>query len=165
MTILSFSEFLGNYLIWIFAAVFILYIVGKPRAIINVLNKIWLIKLYHNIPIFGYIIGISFLNICYNGYFRSLKLESLTFMINEHRVTSEVIISEKKIIFMCERTIFLYGCYIVFIMVFMKFSDVYKNKYEIEDRIEAINNGTSIPIVPEVDPPKVVVEQGKQKQD
>lgn len=138
MQILSFSEFLGNYLIWIFAIVLIIYIIGKPRGVINFLNRIWLIKLYHNIPIFGYIIGISFLNIIYNAYIRSLKVNSLTYMINEHRVTSEVIISEKKIIFMCERTIFLYSCYIVFIMVFMKFSKVYEERFELEDRVETI---------------------------
>lgn len=138
MVVATFSEFLGAYLFWVFLAIFIMYILGKPRRLIVILNKLWLIKLYHNIPIFGYIIGLSLLNILYNLWVRSMKVESLERLIDEHRASSELIIAEKKFIFMCERTIFLYSLYMVFIMVFMKFSNVYEKKYELEDQISEL---------------------------
>ncbi len=137
---LGFQSFLVNTLFYPFLIIFVLYVIGSPRFLISKINNLWSLRVTkYNISVFIGLSSLFAIGGLYNYIIRLEKIATLNDMINLDRVyTVEAIDSQKKLIFLCERGIFLYLAFFIMTLVFVKFSDVYQKKFEIESKLELI---------------------------
>lgn len=133
--IVNFQFYLGQYVIWPFILGFICYVIGKPRFLVRSMNKIIDFKLISNHQFYKVLIFMSSFGIVSNLYDRHYKLAELQKASLATNVNDVKFNSAKKTIFLCERGIFLYFLYLIFTLTFMKFSDVYSKKFELEDKL------------------------------
>lgn len=132
----SFQAFLVNTLFYPFLAIFVLYIIGRPKYLVTQTNKLWSLRVTkYQISVFtglSFIFGLGALYNFINRREREITLKEMY----EGSYNAEAIDNQKKLIFLCERGIFLYLAFFIMTLVFVKFADVYEKKYELEARIE-----------------------------
>lgn len=165
---LSFQGILVQLLFYPFMIIFALYVLGKPRFIIKNLSSIWSLRITrYEVSVFSFLSFIFAVGALFNYYDlreNSFVLEKL-YENSNGSYHSEVIENQKKLIFLCERGIFLYLSFFILTAVFVKFSDVYKKKYELEDQIEEKEKNKKAENARKEKEPKISEEAGKVKQD
>ena len=137
---LGISTFLNDYCIYPFMGIFVLYVIGRPKFLIKQISKLWGIKVTsYKLPLFFVISCIFLIGALVNLSNRLEKVEKLskiTESIPEHlHLTSDSIESAKRALFKCERGVFLYSFFFILTALFVKFSDVYEKKFELEEKL------------------------------
>jgi hypothetical protein len=132
---------LANYLSYVFISIFVLYLIGKTDFLIKLISKIWDCKIYgYNICTFS-LLYFTF-GVCNNINERRLKINEFNDAIVKMNLpgNDSKFDSIRKTIFLYERGVFLYLTFIVFIIAFIKFADVYNKKFKLEAELREIKN-------------------------
>ncbi len=141
LNFVNIQALLANYVFFVFSTFFILYLIGWPNFLIKLISKIWDFKFKgYNVST----LAILYFALCVfnNVNERRMKMNEFndaTIKLNLPGNDSKFN-SIKKTIFLYERGIFLYLTFIVFIIAFMKFADVYNKKCLLEAELKEIKN-------------------------
>lgn len=140
--LIDFQNILATQIIYIFILIFVIYVIGKPKWLIKKLNQIW-----------GLVIKGQKVSFYLLGYFGWCCLYNIVMRINKsNELNNSIDVTGlkphdprfddiKKMIFKFERGVFLYLAFVVFIISFIKFADVYSKRYELEEEIKNITEG------------------------
>ena len=142
-------NFLYNYvLIYVYIPMLILYFIGKPRFIIKTLNWILLIRHpMYKISIFFYA---SFFFVA-NMVLLYVQKESVTGKIEEimqqavsmggNIYNNQLYEDNLRLLYRHERNIYIFLCFFIISMIYVKFSNVYEKTYELENKIVELKAG------------------------
>ena len=141
---INIQYFLANYVVYAFIVIFLLYLIGKPNFIVKLISKIWdfSYKGYNVCTLALIYFTIGLLN---NLNERRLKMNEFNDAIIKLNLPGRdaKFDSIRKSIFLYERGVFLYLTFIVFIIAFIKFSDVYNKKFKLEKELEEIKSSSN----------------------
>lgn len=139
---ITFQAILAEYPLYIFTVFFIIYLIGKPRMLIQLVNKLWTIEITkYNISLFALlslIFAFGGLNNYFNYYHENIELKSILELGNQDIHYSDLIERKKKFIYLYERGIFLYLTFFIMTLLFVKFSNVYQKKFALEDKLSEL---------------------------
>lgn len=133
----SIQSFLTNTLYYPFLGIFLLYVIGNPQFLITQINKLWSLRVTkYQISVFTALSLFFGIGALYNYINKLDRDAALKEMINwEGPYNVEAVDNQKKLIFLCERGIFLYLAFFIMTLVFVKFADVYEKKFDLEAKL------------------------------
>ena len=131
---------------YIFAPMLIIYIIGKPKFLIELLNKFLLIRdpLY-KIRIF-FFLAFFFVGSIFQTFYRQYNISQL--LDEEYSKTNPNSYNAQidnyiRTSFLFQRNINIYIFFFVSIIIFLKFSRVYEKTYELENRLKELRHNTN----------------------
>ena len=143
---------LYSYLLPVLLLMFVIYIIGKPRFLITLLNKILLIPIYRiDIPLsaaMSFLLLIPMLQNSISYYSDKIELEEYLEHYQKYHHSNDF---DKKYeyllrkIFFKERNIFIIFCLMILIFIFVKFSSVYSKTFDVEDEIASLKDRIAKP--------------------
>jgi hypothetical protein len=141
-----------------FLGIFILYVIGRPQFLITRINKLWSLKVTkYEISVFTGLSIFFGLGALYNYINRLDREAALREMISlDGHYNVEAVDNQKKLIFLCERGIFLYLAFFIMTLVFVKFSDVYGKKFDLEAKLDSLEDKNTSKVNKEVVKEKLV---------
>lgn len=121
--------------LYFFLPMFILYIIGKPRFIVKILNKILELRepVFHY-KIFGHLSLFLGLNAVFN-YYRKIKVgeEILEFVSTGAPNLRQILEPKYREQSLYERNFYLFVCLSIMLIIFLKLSFSYKEIIQIEE--------------------------------
>ena len=139
MQMINIPTFLTNYILIPFLGLFLFYCFGRPRWAIRLINKVWGLTLTkYEFSVFTFLSMFFFCGSFYNYIDRMSKLGHLNEIL-ENRTNNEYsqkLEHQKKMVFRCERGMYLYFCFFLLTIVCVKLADVYEKKFVLEENLE-----------------------------
>ncbi len=145
---------LYNYFLPVLLAMFVIYLIGKPRFLINLTNKILLLPVFRiGWPLSATVNFLLFIPLFQNAisyYSDRSSLEDYVLHFKKEHHSHEFdknYDAHLRKIFYKERNLFIIFCLMMLIFIFVKFSGVYAKTFAVEDEIQKLKSESPKPQV------------------
>jgi len=126
---------------YVFTPMLVIYLIGRPRYFVELLNKFLLITIpLYKIRIFFFLAFFFVANIIQTLY-KKYNYKIIILEVNSKTTNDAFDHLKENYIrtkFLFERNIFMYFFFFISIMIFLKFSKVYERTYDLENKLNEL---------------------------